>query len=99
MGWYLMYRFHPQGDDGIARYKFRIIGVPTSARDQTTYAKATEIGRCIWRNIIEESASDPDEISSPEIVWRFPLESIQDDPVEAIPVDSGIHQPDETAER
>ena len=92
-----MYLFHRR-DCASWHYSFRILGVqPAGARDQTAYTKAVELGRCVWLKV-KKNSSDPDSVSRPEVVWRSPLESIQNDPVEAVSVDLGIHQPDETAE-
>ena len=93
MGWYLMYWFFTQ-----SRYRFIRMNILSRVCDQVTRARAIELGREIWLYEKENMPGLTDKDCNPEVVWRSPLESIQDDPVEAVSVDLGIHQPDETAE-
>ena len=93
MGWYLMYRLFTQD-----RYRFiRMNGIPRVC-DEVTRARAIECGRKIWVYVKEDMPGLTDKDCNPEVVWRLPLKNIQDNPVRAVPVDSCIHQPDETAE-
>lgn len=99
MGWYLMYWLHPRVHSGaMGRHRFiEISGLP-EAFNRETRARAGNLARSIWSAELARSADGGETISSPYLVWRWPLEIEGDDLTGVVPVATGAHTPDETAE-
>ena len=95
MAWYLMHYHQPKR--GPRRFEFCAIdGVP-QVFSQEARRIAQELSRRAW--IKSENNAGRGSFLGPEVVWREPLEGIEDSQSHRVGgAARDVHQPDETAE-